>query len=138
MRKMYYTPVRTNNNNNNNNPLDSYLYFATQTFRIEPNEIMLIILGESQIATLQFCDNQLSHSLNDQQKMCVLIHNSSLSTRICVGPHTKLSELLEISSVNSHFCLVSFDDLIASSMCENSRSYSTPELIDLVTDDDDD
>ena len=97
---------------------------------------MLIILGESQIYTLQFCDGQLSPSLNDQ-KMCVLINNSSSSTRIRVGPHTKLSELLEICSVNSYFCLVSFDDLIASSMCENSRSYSTPELIDLVTDDND-
>jgi hypothetical protein len=95
---------------------------------------MLIILGESKIYTLQLCSDQLSPRLNDQ-KICVLIGNSSSSTRIRVEPHTRLSELLEICNVNSYFCIVSFDDLISSSMCENSRCYYAPEVIDLVTDD---
>lgn len=125
MRKYFYN---MHQQNHTQSFYDPHRLYSINDFLVEPNEIILLIITNTNdfVGKLCSCDKDD----DQQQQMCILISNDCLSS-IDVSKNSSLIKLLRLCT--SQICRVALSDVLELSMNNNTKSFCPTDDIIHIT-----
>lgn len=97
---------------------DPHRLFSTADFIIDPDEICLLVVSNTNDFVGRICSCEDEENNNDDDQLCILISNDSASP-IHVGKNAPLVKLLQLCT--SQICRVSMSDIVKLSVANKKR-----------------